>query len=161
MAKPLHKKGVSLFDEIAELVDGTCATRENAFQAGQPIPAPSTQNTSALALISYEPVIDSELLEMSHKGGRTLDRELKSDSPQDTAINTQKSSFYKHEIESLQSTVSNLSYYIYVDVLTSTRMMKAQLYKQVKASWLISELQAPQILEMKGTKYIKSQQVKE
>jgi hypothetical protein len=125
MAKPFHKKGVSLFNEIVELVDGTCATGENAFQAGQPTPAPLTQNASTLALTFYKPIINSELLEMSHKGGRTLDRELKSDSPQDTAINTQKSSFYKHEIESFQSTVSNPSYYIYVDVLTSTRMMKA------------------------------------
>jgi hypothetical protein len=31
MAKPFYKKGIPLFDEIAELVDGTHTTGENAF----------------------------------------------------------------------------------------------------------------------------------
>jgi hypothetical protein len=72
MAKPLRKKGFPLFDDIAELVGATRATGQNAFRAGQPTPAPSTQNTAASASTSYEPVIDPVLLE----GGMVTDEEM-------------------------------------------------------------------------------------
>jgi hypothetical protein len=61
MAKPLRKRGFPLSDDIAELVNGTRATGETSFRAGQP-----TQNTAASesASTSYEPVIDPQLLDM-------------------------------------------------------------------------------------------------
>jgi hypothetical protein len=75
VAKPLRKKGFPLFDDIAELIDGTRATGQNAFRAGQPTPAP-TQNATASASMSYEPVIDPELLDISNEGGRVTDEEM-------------------------------------------------------------------------------------
>ncbi len=69
MARPLCRKGFPLFNDVAELVDGTHATGKNSFQAGQPTPAPSTQNAAASVSTSYEPVIDLELLYQSLKRG--------------------------------------------------------------------------------------------
>jgi hypothetical protein len=82
MAKPLCRKGFSLFNEFTELVDGTCAMGQDAFRAGQPTPAPLTQDPSASASMSYEPVIDPQLLEISSERGPTLDRELDCNVPQ-------------------------------------------------------------------------------
>jgi hypothetical protein len=69
MAKPLCRKGFPLFDEFAELIDGTCAMGQDAFQAGQPTLAPSIQNPSASVSTLYEPVIDPQLLEISFERG--------------------------------------------------------------------------------------------
>jgi hypothetical protein len=76
MVKPLRKKGFPLFDDMAELVDGTRATGQYAFRAGQPTPAPPTQNAAASTSTSYEPAMDSVLLDMSLDGGRDSDEEL-------------------------------------------------------------------------------------
>jgi hypothetical protein len=82
MAKPLCRKGFPLFDKFAELVDGICAMGQDAFQAGQPTPALSTQDPSASVSTSYEPVIDPQLLEISSERGPTLNRELDCNVPQ-------------------------------------------------------------------------------
>ena len=47
-ANPFGRKGFPLFDEIGNLVDGTCATGEFAFRAGQS-PGPSYTRHSSPA----------------------------------------------------------------------------------------------------------------
>ena len=106
MAKPLHKKGFPLFDDIAELVDGTRATGENAFRVGQ-----STQNAAASKPTSYEPVIDPQLLDMQFEG-RSVAGNKGLDIQNDTSLNklvdtAPKMSFFDRERESLISSVSN------------------------------------------------------
>jgi len=66
---------------MAELVDGTRATGQNAFRAGQP-----TQTTTASASTSYEPVIDPALLDMSYEGASLSDEEMDHDISQVTEI---------------------------------------------------------------------------
>jgi hypothetical protein len=70
------KKGFQVFYKIGELVDGTRATGENTFCAGQSDRAPSTQNVAASALTPYEPIIDPELINLSLETGRVLGEEI-------------------------------------------------------------------------------------
>jgi hypothetical protein len=76
MAKALRKKGFPLFDDTAELVDGTRATGENAFRAGR------TPATSVMT--SHKIPIDSVLLNTSLEveGGMVLDEEPDHNIPQ-------------------------------------------------------------------------------
>jgi hypothetical protein len=104
MAKPLRRKGFPLFDNMAELVDGTRATGKNAFRAGQEPPAAPTQNVAPSVSTSYEPAIDPALLDESIEGGRVSDEET----DLNTTVNTPKRSFYERERDSLVSSVSSL-----------------------------------------------------
>jgi hypothetical protein len=90
MAKALHNKGFPLYDDIADLVDGTRATGLNAFRAGQSTPAlgPSTQNTAELASTSYDPNIDPELQYVPLEGERVSDVEMDCEAPQVISIST-------------------------------------------------------------------------
>jgi hypothetical protein len=176
MAKPLCKKGFPLFNDIAGLVDGTCATGKNAFRAGQQTPAPPTQNTATSALTSYKPVIDLELLGLSFEGARISDEEMDLTAPlvslnsplfaplttvQDitntsTTANTPRKTIFEREIESLISTVSSLIH-MHTDVLTNARMMKPQRRKKIRERLFRRGLPPPPILGMTGAKCIGSQ----
>ena len=61
-AKPFKNKSFPLFDDIGDLVDGTCATGEYVFRGGQ---SPTQSNESTLAPISYDGQIDPILLQES------------------------------------------------------------------------------------------------
>ena len=63
-------------------MDGTRATGKNAFRAGQPTQASSTQNTAASGMTSYIPAIDPQLLDVSFEDGRATDGELDPDDSQ-------------------------------------------------------------------------------
>ena len=130
MARPLRKKGFPLFDDIAELVDGTRATGEISFRAGLST-TPSIQDIAASAPISYEPVIDPELLNLSLDkngiSGEGMDRNVPlvasihrststltllttvQDNKDPSTSMAPKRSFFDREIESFISTVSNFT----------------------------------------------------
>jgi hypothetical protein len=89
MAKALRKKGFRLFNDIAELVDGTRATGQFAFQAGQPPappPAPPTQGVATSAMTQSGIPIDPVLLEQSFEGRGASDEEAGHDVTQVTYI---------------------------------------------------------------------------
>jgi hypothetical protein len=60
-----------------------------------------------------------------------------------TTVNTQNKSFYKCKMESLISTVSRMSDYTKIDVLTSARMRKPQSHIRVKKSQSTSDQLVP------------------
>ena len=69
-AQPFRKKGFPLFDDIGNLIDGTRATGEFAFRAGQSrqTPGPSYTRHSSPATPpgdDYDARIDPELLDIS------------------------------------------------------------------------------------------------
>lgn len=87
MANALRHKGFVLYDEMAELVDGTIASGAGTFRAGKtkdkitPPSADSAQNTAASASTSYEPVIDPDLLAISLEEGKISDVEIDGNVP--------------------------------------------------------------------------------
>ena len=156
MLKPLRKKGFPLYYEIAELVDGTRATGQNAFRAGQPpaTPAP-TQNAVASASTSYEPVIDPELLNISLEMGGASD-----EAPEEinTSVVVSRRSIYEREMESLISTVRSI-HYPHINILTSARMRKLQSQtsrKKGRERLFRSGLHPPGIPDKTGAKCVGS-----
>ena len=99
MAKALRKKGFPLFDDMAELMDGTHATGSGTFHAGQT--PQSSQNTTASASTSYEPAIDPQLLNESIKEARISDAETDHEVPQVIRIH--------HSISNPLTTIQNMS----------------------------------------------------
>lgn len=72
-AKPFRKKGLPLYDEIGNLIDGTRATGEFAYQAGQ-TPGPSNNRHSSPATPpgdSFDSQIDPILLGISNNSTNT------------------------------------------------------------------------------------------
>lgn len=152
MAKALRNKGFPLYDDIAELVDGTLASGAYSCRGGKKtLQVPSTPNAAASVSTAYEPVIDPDLLAISLEEGDDSDLKI------DGNVNVSKS-FHECELELFISTVSSTFIHTPRCFNKSSRTMKRQTNKQAKGNQFGSNLQGPRIQEMKSAKLVGCQQ---